>query len=136
MMIAAFSGFIKVRHEWACWTLLFLGIVTLIDVAVAAYVIILDEIVRDHYLSRERPDEFNIDIGMDEADPFNENEDTHINPRVQSTTKSMSMKDQRVKQQVWNKIEDDYGLSPIAAFKTGDKHDAAHSDDNDGDNLL
>lgn len=134
MMIAAFSGFIKVRHEWACWTLLFLGLVTLVDVIVAVYVIVLDEFVRDHYLSRERPDEFNIDIGMDEADPFNENEDTHINPRVQSTTKSMSMKDQRVKQQVWNKIEDDYGLSPIAAFKT-DKHQHERHED-DSDNLL
>ena len=137
MTIAAFCGFAKTHTRWGCWTLLFLGLVSLVDTVVAIYVIVLDEIMRDHYLSRERPDEFNIDIGMDEADPFNENEETHMNPRVQSTTKSMSMKDQRVKQQVWQKIEDDYGLSPIAAFKT-DKHDhqsgAKHEDD--GDNLL
>ena len=138
LAVTAFSGFAvhATRVRWGSWTILFLGLVTLVDTLVATYVIVLDEIVRDHYLSRERPDEFNIDIGMDEADPFNENEDTHINPRVQSTTKSMSMKDQRVKQQVWQKIEDDYGLSPIAAFKTGDRNDHTNDAKHDGDSLL
>ena len=137
MAVTAFYGYVQTRHEWGCWTLFCLGLVALLDTVIAAYVIILDEVMRDHYLSRERPDEFNIDIGMDEADPFNESEDAHINPRVQSTTVSMSMKDQRVKQQVWSKIEDGYGLSPITAFKPDHKPDQHTDKDNDdADNLL
>lgn len=124
LAVTAFFGYAKERGNWGDWTLFMLGIVALMDFLIAAYVIILDEYVRDHYLSRERPDEFNIDIGMDEADPFNEGEDTHMNPQRQiSMPQVLGMKDQRVKSQVWQKIEDNYGLSPIAAFKVEDRHD-------------
>ena len=119
MAITAYAGYAKERGNWGDWTLFMLGTVALVDVLVATYVIVLDEFVRDHYLSRERPDEFNIDIGMDEADPFNESEETHINPQRPQV---LDMKDQRVKQQVWQKIEDNYGLSPIAAFKSEGRH--------------
>ena len=140
MSITAFCGYTKERGNWGDWTLFMLGAVAIVDFLIAAYVIILDEFVRDHYLSRERPDEFNIDIGMDEADPFNEGEDVHINPQHQpSMPKVLDMKDQRVKSQVWQKIEDNYGLSPIAAFKAKDRQDDQsdsfrHSDD--GDHLI
>lgn len=140
MFITAFCGYAKERGNWGAWTLFMLGMVTFVDFLIAAWVIILDEFVRDHYLSRERPDEFNIDIGMDEADPFNEGEDVQMNPQHQiSMPKVLDMKDQRVKSQVWQKIEDNYGLSPIAAFKPKDRHDEQsdslqHSDD--GDNLI
>ncbi|KAL3150701.1 hypothetical protein ABBQ32_000489 [Trebouxia sp. C0010 RCD-2024] len=126
MSITAFCGYANERGEWGAWTLFMLGLVAFVDFLVAAWVIILDEFVRDHYLSRERPDEFNIDVGMDEADPFNEGEgeDVHMNPQRQtSMPKVLDMKDQRVKSQVWQKIEDNYGLSPIAAFKPKDRHD-------------
>jgi hypothetical protein len=139
MAVTAYYGFTKERGNWGDWTLFMLGTVALLDFLIATYVIILDEYVRDHYLSRERPDEFNIDIGMDEADPFNESEDTHINPQRQiSMPQVLGMKDQRVKSQVWQKIEDNYGLSPIPAFKVENRHD--DSDDmqyeSDGDKLI
>ena len=140
MAIAAYYGFTKKRGNWGDWTLFMLGTVALLDFLIATYVIILDEYVRDHYLSRERPDEFNIDIGMDEADPFNESEDTHMNPQRQiSMPQVLGMKDQRVKSQVWQKIEDNYGLSPIAAFKHSDRHDDDANDmqhESDGDKLI
>ncbi|DBA91741.1 hypothetical protein WJX77_001933 [Trebouxia sp. C0004] len=124
MAVTAYYGFTKERGNWGDWTLFMLGTVALLDFLIATYVIILDEYVRDHYLSRERPDEFNIDIGMDEADPFNEGEDTHINPQRQiGMPQVLGMKDQRVKSQVWQKIEDNYGLSPIPAFKVGNRDD-------------
>ena len=137
MAITAYSGYAKERGNWGDWTMFMLGSVALIDVLVATYVIVLDEFVRDHYLSRERPDEFNIDIGMDEADPFNESEETHMNPQrhTSSVPQVLDMKDQRVKQQVWQKIEDNYGLSPIAAFKAEDRRsdddEVRHKDDAD-----
>lgn len=141
IFITAFCGYAGKRGHWAAWTLFILGMVTFVDFLIAAWVIILDEFVRDHYLSRERPDEFNIDIGMDEADPFNEGEDVQMNPQHQtSMPKVLDMKDQRVKSQVWQKIEDNYGLSPIAAFKPKDRHDeqsdSLQHDDDDGDNLI
>ena len=140
MAITAYFGFAKERGNWGDWTLFMLGTVALVDFLIATYVIVLDEYVRDHYLSRERPDEFNIDIGMDEADPFSEGDDTHLNPQrhTSSMPQVLDMKDQRVKQQVWQKIEDNYGLSPIAAFKAEDRHDQADEvrRSDDGDNLI
>ncbi len=38
--------------------------------------VILDECVREHYLARERPNEFQVDVHMEEGDPFNEGEDS------------------------------------------------------------
>ena len=38
--------------------------------------VILDECVREHYLARERPNEFQVDVNMEEGDPFNEGEDS------------------------------------------------------------
>ena len=137
MAVTAYLGLAKERARWGSWTLFMLGTAALVDFLVATYVIVLDEFVRDHYLSRERPDEFNIDIGMDEADPFNEAEDAEMNPQrhASSMPQVLDMKDLRVKQQVWQKIEDNYGLSPIAAFKAEARHDESNSMRRSSDNV-
>eukprot|EP00891_Asterochloris_glomerata_P003114 jgi/Astpho2/3114/fgenesh1_pg.00051_%23_86_t len=72
----SFYGFALRPDAIGHWWLLLLGLVGGVDFALGLYIVILDECVREHYLARERPNEFQVDVHMEEGDPFNEGEDS------------------------------------------------------------
>ncbi len=97
---------------------------------------VLDEFVREHYLSRDVPNQFEgIDINMDETDPFNEDQEQSHQLGHDSQARRfptvLELKDHHVKDKMKHKLEDEYGLDASQALTAIKSHPNGHQNFSD-----